>query len=51
MSDELKQFFSTQDGEKTVYTAVIISNPAFGAFRLVKNQIGNKTFNVDGIRS
>jgi len=49
MSDELKQFFSTQDGEKTVYTAVIISNPAFGAFRLVKNQIGNKTFNVDGL--
>lgn len=49
MNDELKQFFVTQDNERIVYTAVIISNPAFGEFRLVKNQIGNKTFNVDGI--
>ena len=48
MNDDLKQFFVTQDGEKIVYTAVIISNAAFGEFRLVKNQIGNKTFNVDG---
>ena len=49
MNDELKQFFITQDNERIVYTAVIISNPAFGEFRLVKNQIGNKTFNVDGV--
>lgn len=49
MNDELKQFFVTQDNERIVYTAVIISNPAFGEFRLVKNQIGSKTFNVDGI--
>lgn len=49
MSDTLKQFFVTQDGEKIHYTAVIISHPAIGDFRLVKNQIGNKTFNVDGV--
>lgn len=49
MNDELKQFFVTQDNERIVYTTVIISNPAFGEFRLVKNQIGSKTFNVDGI--
>lgn len=45
---EIKQFYITQDGEKAVYTAVIISHPAIGDFRLIKDYIGNKSFVVDG---
>lgn len=48
MTVELDQFFTTQDKNNTVYTAVIISHPAIEDERLIKDYIGTKTLNVDG---
>jgi hypothetical protein len=46
---EIKEFFAKQESGRAVYTAVIIYHPAFGEFRLVKDYIGDITFNVDGV--
>lgn len=49
MSDQLKQFFITEEENRATYVCVIISHSAFGDFYLVKDQIGDKVFNIDGI--
>jgi len=47
MNDELKQFYVTQDSEKIVYNAFIISSPTIGEFRFVIDQSDNLDFYVD----
>ena len=49
MTAELDEFFVTQNRDAAVYTAVIISHPAIEDERLIKDFIGNKTLNVDGV--
>lgn len=47
MNDELKQFYVTQDSERIVYNAFIISSPTIGEFRFVIDQSDNLDFYVD----
>ena len=49
MTVALDKFFTTQNDTQAIYTAVIISHPAIDDERLIKDYIGTKTFNVDGV--
>jgi len=48
MNDELKQFYVTQDAERIVYNAFIISSPTIGEFRFVTDQSDDLDLFVDG---
>ena len=48
MNGELKQFYVTQDAERIVYNAFIISSPTIGEFRFVTDQSDDLDFFVDG---
>lgn len=47
MNNELKEFYTTQNSDKIIYYAFIISSDSMGEFRFVKNQTEDITFNVD----
>lgn len=50
MTQEVEQFFTTQQAFKTIYTCVEIRNDAASIlFRLVKGNFGSKQFIVDGV--
>ena len=49
MNDDLKQFYATQQYPGTLYTAVEISHPAINTIRIVQEQFGDVTLNVDGV--
>jgi adenylate cyclase class IV len=49
-SNEYKEFFQGQPRDKARWTCVEIKSPSIGAFRLIKDYIGDKDLNdLDGI--
>ena len=49
IDNDVKSFFNAHEIDKKEWIAVEIKSPSIGAYRLIKDYLGDQVLNVDGV--